>query len=113
MLHLRSETVDVLRRMNMMWMINDVHMIRRDELGPYFLTFVSQFRKTSTRKLSRPEVQHGHTGGAATTLHLGHGGCRTGQNSHLQVTSPRALKTVVRYIAELSVFLFYRLCCME
>ena len=41
-LHLRSETVAVLRRMNMMWMINVVHMIRGDECGPNFLTFASQ-----------------------------------------------------------------------
>ena len=30
--------------------------------------------ETSTRKLSHPEVQHGHTGRAATTLPLGHSG---------------------------------------
>ena len=31
----------------MMWMINDVHMIRGDECGSNFLTFVSQLRKTA------------------------------------------------------------------
>ena len=47
--HLRSETVAVIRRMNMMWMINYVHTIRGDESGPNFLTFVSQLRKTTEK----------------------------------------------------------------
>ena len=48
-LHLGSETVAVLRRMNMMWMINDVLTIHGDECGPNFLTFVSQLRKTAEK----------------------------------------------------------------
>ena len=51
-LNLRSETVAVLRRMNMTWTINDVHMIRGDECGRNFLTFVSQLRKPAERPQS-------------------------------------------------------------
>ena len=59
------------------WMINDVHMIRGDECGTNFLTFVSQLRKTAEK------LQPGYyptlkcitdTGRAATTLPLGHSG---------------------------------------
>ena len=34
----------------MMWMINDAHMIRGDECGQNFPTFVSQLRKTAGKR---------------------------------------------------------------
>ena len=43
-LYLRSEIVTILRQMNIMWMINDDHMIQADERGQNFLTFVFQLR---------------------------------------------------------------------
>ena len=53
-LHLKSEPVVIRRRMNMVWMINDGHMITEDECGLNILTCVLQLRKipgkTSSRK---------------------------------------------------------------
>ena len=67
-LHLRSETVVVRRRMNRDWIINDGHnMVPGDECDLKFLTFVLQLKenprnKTSTRKFIRPVMVLGHTG---------------------------------------------------
>ena len=56
-LHLISETITVRRRLNMIWMIYECHMIPGDKFYLNFPTFVLQLRKTlgkiSTRKLTR------------------------------------------------------------
>ena len=77
-LHLRSETVTFCRWMNMVWMINDGHMIQGEECSLNFLTFVLQLQKTqgitSTRKLTEQGIEPGFAGREATMLPPGHTG---------------------------------------
>ena len=57
--YLKPETVTVIRQMDMMWMINYVH-IRGDECGLNFLIFVLHLRKTPEK--AQPRIEAGHTG---------------------------------------------------
>ena len=61
-LHLRSETVAILKWMNITSDDNDDQMISRDECGPNFLTSVLQMRKNldkKNRKLIRSGIEPG------------------------------------------------------
>ena len=49
----RDRRVAVRRRMNMVWMIYDGHMIPRDECNLHFLTFVLQLRENLGKNLNR------------------------------------------------------------
>ena len=71
-LQLRSETVAVRRRMNMLLYDYDGQMIPGDECGLKFLTFVVQLRKNprkaSTRKMIQLGIEPGLDAWQATTL---------------------------------------------
>ena len=74
-----SESVTVRGGMNMVWMINDGHMIPDYECGINFLTFVLRLRKNPGRnlnqeKMTQSEIETEPARREATMLPLDHSG---------------------------------------